>query len=35
MDFNSFICIGLVSHFLFIVSNIDFKYSYFVSKLHK
>ena len=26
-------CIGLVSHFLFIVSNIDFKYSHFVSKV--
>ena len=24
---------GLVSHFLFIISNIDFKYSYFISKL--
>lgn len=25
--------VGLISHFLFIVSNIDFKYSYFISKI--
>lgn len=25
--------VGLISHFLFIISNIDFKYSYFISKI--